>query len=44
MLTTPVEDYRMLNGYLLPSKAKLIYQKPEGNFTYGELEYKNVIC
>jgi len=39
---TPVEDYRMVNGYYLPSKAKLIYQKPEGDFTYGELEYKSV--
>ncbi len=39
---TPVEDYRMANGYLLPSKAKLIYQKPDGDFTYGELEYKSV--
>ncbi len=39
---TPVEDYQMINGYLLPSKAKLIYQKPDGDFTYGELEYKSV--
>jgi hypothetical protein len=39
---TPVEDYRIINGYYLPSKAKLIYQKPEGDFTYGELEYKSV--
>ncbi len=39
---TPVEDYRMINGYLLPGKAKLIYQKPEGDFTYGELEYLSV--
>ena len=39
---TPVEDYRIINGYYLPSKAKLIYQKPECDFTYGELEYKSV--
>ncbi|MEB2775039.1 DUF6544 family protein [Algoriphagus sp. D3-2-R+10] len=39
---TPVEDYRMMNGYFLPSKAKLLYLKPEGDFTYGELEYKSV--
>lgn len=39
---TPVEDYRMINGYYLPGRAKLIYQKPEGDFTYGELEYKSV--
>jgi len=40
---TPVQDYREINGYLLPSKAKLIYQRPEGDFTYGELEYKSVM-
>lgn len=39
---TPVEDYQMINGYLLPSKAKLIYQRPDGDFIYGELEYKSV--
>lgn len=39
---TPVEDYQMMNGYLLPSKATLIYQRPDGDFTYGELEYKSV--
>ncbi len=39
---TPVEDYKMINGYYLPGKAKLIYQKPEGDFTYGELVYKSV--
>jgi hypothetical protein len=39
---TPLENYKMINGYFLPTKAKLIYQKPEGDFTYGELEYKSV--
>jgi hypothetical protein len=39
---TPVEDYKMINGYVLPSKGKLIYQKPEGDYVYGELEYKSV--
>lgn len=39
---TPVEEYQMMNGYLLPSKAKLIYQRPEGDFIYGELGYKSV--
>lgn len=39
---TPVEAYREFNGYLLPSKAKLIYKRSDGDFTYGELEYKSV--
>jgi hypothetical protein len=40
--TTPLENYQLINGYMLPGKAKLIYQKPEGDFTYGELEYKSL--
>lgn len=39
---TPLEDYKLINGYMLPGKAKLIYQKPGGDFTYGELEYKSL--
>ncbi|NEN25674.1 hypothetical protein G3O08_19460 [Cryomorpha ignava] len=39
---TPVENYKITNGYFLPSKAKLIYQRPDGDFIYGELEYKSV--
>lgn len=39
---TPVQDYKMINGYLLPGRADLIYQKPDGDFKYGELEFKNV--
>jgi hypothetical protein len=39
---TPVEDYKLMNGYLLPSKAKLIYHQPDGEFVYGELEFKSV--
>lgn len=39
---TPVSEYKEFSGYILPIKAKLIYQKPEGEFVYGELEYKDV--
>ena len=39
---TPVENYRDMNGYRLPGKAKLIYRKPEGAFVYGELEITKV--
>ena len=39
---TPVQDYKMINGYLLPSKAKLIYKRPEGDFIYGELAYTSL--
>jgi len=40
--STPVSDYKEINGYLLPSKTKLIYATPNGDFTYGELEYKDL--
>lgn len=40
--STPVSEYRLINGYMLPGRAKLIYHKPEGDFTYGELEFMNV--
>lgn len=40
--STPVTNYRLTNGYFLPGRAKLIYHKPGGDFTYGELEYKSV--
>jgi hypothetical protein len=39
---TPVEEYQMINGYLLPSRGRLIYKRPDGDFIYGELEYKSV--
>ncbi len=39
---TPISEYKELNGYILPAKAELIYQKPAGNFVYGELEFVDV--
>ncbi|MDY0281177.1 MAG: hypothetical protein RBR35_11520 [Salinivirgaceae bacterium] len=39
---TPVGNYRTIKGYWLPSTIKLIYQKPEGNFIYDELEFNDV--
>jgi hypothetical protein len=40
--STPLEQYKMINGYYLPGKARLVYHKPDGDFTYGELEYMSV--
>lgn len=39
---TPVLNYININGYRLPSKAKLIYQRPTENFCYGEFELVNI--
>lgn len=33
---TPAKDYKAINGYRLASSASLIYQRPEGDFCYGE--------
>lgn len=35
---TPVTSYKDINGFKLPSGAKLIYEHPEGEFCYGEFE------
>lgn len=40
--STPVKNYKMINGYLLPSIGKVIFHRPDGDFAYGELEYKSV--
>ena len=34
--STPVISYRDINGYHLPSGAKLIYKHPDEDFCYGE--------
>jgi hypothetical protein len=33
---TPVTGYTNINGYRLPSGAKLIYKHPDEDFCYGE--------
>ncbi|MBX2841659.1 MAG: hypothetical protein KTR26_07795 [Flammeovirgaceae bacterium] len=40
--STPVVNYKMINGYLLPSDGKVIFHSPDGDFPYGEFEYKSV--
>lgn len=39
---TPVSEYKDINGYRLPSKARLIYRRPEGDFCYGEFELVSI--
>jgi hypothetical protein len=40
--STPVTGYVDVNGYRLPSRAKLIYSRPDGEFCYGEFNLKNI--
>lgn len=39
---TPVSGYREIKGYRLPSTASLVYQRPEGDFCYGEFEFVEI--
>ena len=39
---TPLSDYKIMNGFLLPTIGKLIYHRAEVDFIYGELEIKNI--
>ncbi len=39
---TPVTGYISINGYRLPSGAKLIYRHPDEDFCYGEFELVNI--
>lgn len=39
---TPVTNYRDINGYRLPSEAKLIYRHPDEDFCYGEFSLVNI--
>jgi len=39
---TPIEHYVDINGYHLPGKAKLIYDKPDEELCYGEFILKNI--
>jgi len=40
--STPVTGYTNINGYLLPSGAKLIYEHPDEDFCYGEFNLVNI--
>lgn len=39
---TPVLEYKTVNDYNLPSKAKLIYKHPDEDLCYGEFELVNI--
>jgi len=40
--STPLRDYKMINGYKLASYAEAIYTYPEGDFTYATFTLKNI--
>jgi hypothetical protein len=41
--STPVKEYREINGFPMPAKAEAIYQHPEGEFCYAEFEIRDIL-
>ena len=41
--STPVSEYRNINGYNLPTYGEIIWHYPDSDFVYGKLHIKNVI-
>jgi len=39
---TPATEYADINGYRLPSRAKLIYKRPDEDFCYGEFNLRSI--
>ena len=40
--STPMRDYKDINGYRLASYAEAIYTYPEGDFTYATFTLKDI--
>lgn len=40
--STPLRDYKSINGYKLATYAEAIYTYPTGDFTYATFELKNI--
>ncbi|MGA9672165.1 MAG: DUF6544 family protein, partial [Terracidiphilus sp.] len=40
--STPVRNYRELDGRKIPSYADVVWQTPEGEFTYGKFKLSEI--
>jgi hypothetical protein len=40
--STPLKDYKVINGHKLASYAEMIYSYPEGDFCYGTFKLKSI--
>ena len=40
--STPVKEYKVIDGIKIPSFALTIFHKPEGDFCYGEFKLKEI--
>lgn len=41
--STPLKDYKEINGYRLPGYAEAVYTYPDGDFVYGSFRLKNIM-
>ncbi len=42
MFSTPVKNYKNINGYNLPTYGEAIWHYPDGKFTYGKFNLKHI--
>jgi len=40
--STPISDYKRINGFMLPTYGEAIWHYPEGKFVYGKFRIKDV--
>ncbi len=40
--STPLSDYRVIDGMRLPTRGLAVYARPEGPFTYGEFTIRSI--
>jgi hypothetical protein len=40
--STPISDYRVIDGLRLPTHGEAVYARPEGPFTYGEFTIRSI--
>lgn len=40
--STPLKDYKVLNGTTIAGNADVIYSYPEGDFCYGTFSFRNI--
>lgn len=42
--STPLKDYKEINGYRLASYAETVYSYADGDFVYGTFRLRNITC
>ena len=40
--STPINNYKNINGFMLGTYGEAIWHYPDGNFTYGKFNLKNI--